>query len=157
MDTSFLTVLLRCTSEIQMFITSILHHLWLVSDHSGGDQVVCGVHQDTAHCVWGLRTLSETTVPPTLQRPDQVRELCKHFITMRVSSACGGPGRMKTCSNCCRFFSSLSPLRPSRRQFPRVMPLSKPGENTHGILNQTTIGYSIDCANIWIPYHTYFR
>lgn len=41
-------------------------------DHSGGDQVVRGVHQDAAHRVRGVRTLPEAPVPAALQRPDQV-------------------------------------------------------------------------------------
>lgn len=48
----------------------------LLLDHSGGDQVLCGVHQDSANCLWGLWPLSETTFPSALQRPDQV---IQHF------------------------------------------------------------------------------
>lgn len=96
-------------------------HFFLL-DHSGGHKVLCGVHQDSAHRLRGVRPLSETALPSALQRPYQVGmnfDLVKinfeHDLLDRVSS---------------NYFNVLrfSPLRPSRRQFPRVMPLSKPGQ-----------------------------
>lgn len=49
------------------FLSSLL-------DHGGGDKVLRGVHQDSAHRLRGVRSLSETALPSALQRPDQVRE-----------------------------------------------------------------------------------
>lgn len=90
-------------------------------DHSGGDQVLRGVHQDSAHRLRGVRSLSETALPSALQRPHQVsRHLTFNFhqlIFQKVSQY------LVSLS-----FFFFSPLRPSRRQFPRVMPLSKPGK-----------------------------
>lgn len=43
------------------------------SDHSGSDQVIRGVHQDAAHRLRGVRSLSEAAIPTALQRPHQVR------------------------------------------------------------------------------------
>lgn len=45
-----------------------------LTDHSGGDQILCGVHQDSANRLRGVRPLSETALPSALQRPDQVRK-----------------------------------------------------------------------------------
>lgn len=95
----------------------------LLLDHSGGDKVLRGVHQDSAHRLRGVWSLSETTFPSSLQRPDQVR--MKYDLPPADELFLDG----KNISLC--FVSlSFSPLRPSRRQFPRVMPLSKPGEGT---------------------------
>lgn len=58
-----------CTCLSKYLLSSLL-------DHGGGDEVLRGVHQDSAHRLRGVRSLSEAALPSALQRPDQVWEKC---------------------------------------------------------------------------------
>lgn len=103
------------------------------SDHSGGDQVVCGVHQNAAHCLRGVWSLPETALPAALQRPHQVRAHSMACMLSLTQTDDYWWGDLIKCKDTLFTFFTFglvpsSPLRPSRRQFPRVMPLSKPGE-----------------------------
>lgn len=71
--TLLLRLLVKLDTINAVFYSSVLYnsHFSLL-DHSGGHKVLCGVHQDSAYCVWSVWSLSEAALPSTLQRSNQV-------------------------------------------------------------------------------------